>query len=123
MNLLDIFKKSKKTSPSCYLGKMWALAVKFTPWAKSWYGVVIAETDITEAYVRNGETQVVSSMRNPFNKGDSVSLRGPVGHLEYVSPSLSYQWIGFFETKDEAKEEYRRFADALVAKIESAPCA
>ena len=99
---------------------MWACAVKCRLWSDPGrrYGVVIAKTDVTEAYARDGEARVVSSMRNPFNKCVPVSLRGPVGRLEYVSQSDI--WVGFFETEDEAKEEYGRFADALVDEIESA---
>ncbi len=121
MNLLDMFRKSKKasppTQPSASLGRMWACTVKFAPSADVWYDVKIAETDIMEAWVRDETMRVESTARNPFNKGDPVSLRGPVGHLEYVS-QLDY-WIGFFETVDEAKEEYRKFAAGLVQQIKS----
>jgi len=119
MNLLDMFRKSKSSDPSlASLGKMWACAVKFAPSAEVWYDVKIAETDIREAWVRDGTTRVESTARNPFNKGDPVSLRGPVGRLEYV-PHLNY-WIGFFETKKDAEDAYRLFAAGLVQQIASA---
>ena len=119
MNLLDMFRKSKKSqTPTASLGKLWVCAVKFSPWDDDQYGAEIAETDIKEAYVRNGEPQVESFMKNPFNKCDPITLRGPVGHLEYVSQSG--QWIGFFETKKDAEAAYRQFAANLMQKIESA---
>ena len=122
MNLLDMFRKSKKAmsavSSSASLGRMWACAVKFAPWTKNWYDVKIVETDIMEAQVRDGITRVESTARNPFNKGDPISLRGPVGHLEYVS-QLGY-WIGFFETKKDAEDAYRTFAVGLIQQIKSA---
>ncbi len=120
MSLLDVFKKSKKVSTPCYLGRMWACAVKCKPWSDlgQRYGVVVKDIGIVEAFVRGGETRVLSDERDPFREGDPVCLAGPVGRLEYVS-QLD-QWIGFFETEDEAKEGYRQFADALVAEIKSA---
>lgn len=122
MNLFDVFRKSKKTMStvpsSASLGRMWACAVKFAPWKEDWYDVKIAETDIREAWVRDGIAHVESTARNPFNKCDPISLRGRVGHLEYVS-QLGY-WIGFFETKKDAEDAYRLFAAGLVQQIESA---
>ena len=120
MNLLSIFKKSKKTSESCYLGRMWVCAVKYRPWSDlgQRYGVVIKNVGVVEAFVRGDEPRVVSDERNPFNGNSPIDLAGPVGRLEYVSQSNI--WVGFFETEDEAKEEYRRFATALVAEIEAA---
>lgn len=118
MNLFDIFKKSKKGGEvTASLGKLWFCTVKFAPWKDDWYGVKIAETDIEEAWVRDGTTHVVSTTRNPFDKRDFTKLRGKVGHLEYVS-QLGY-WIGFFETKKDAEDAYRLFAAALVQRIES----
>lgn len=120
MNLLDVFRKSKKASTPCYLGRMWVCAVKCKPWSDlgQRYGVVIKDIGIVEAFVRGGETRVLSDERDPFREGDPICLAGPVGRLEYVS-QLD-QWIGFFETEDAAKEGYRQFMDALVAEIESA---
>ena len=122
MNLLDMFRKSKNvlssTPSSPSLGKMWVCTVKFAPWTENWYDVKIAETDIKEAWMRDGTTRVESTARNPFNKCDPVSLRGPVGHLEYVS-QLDY-WIGFFETKKDTEDAYCRFAAGLVQQITSA---
>ena len=119
MNLLDMFRKSKKSqTPTAYLDKLWVCAVKFTPWNEDWYGAEIMETDIKEAWVRDGTAYVESTARNPFNKCDPISLRGPVGCLEYVSQSD--QWIGFFETRKDTEDAYRRFAAGLVQQIESA---
>ena len=119
MNLLNIFKKLKKTSESCYLGRMWACAVKCRPWSDPGkrYGVMVKNVGVVEAFVRNGETHVLSDEWNPFPADGDLHLEGPVGHLEYVQ-SL-HIWIGFFETKDEAKEKYRQFVAALVAEIEA----
>ena len=91
--------------------------MKFAPWKEDWYDVKIVETDIIEAQVRDGTTNVESTARNPFNKSDPISLRGQVGHLEYVA-QLSY-WIGFFETKKDAEDAYRIFAAGLIQQIES----
>ena len=120
MNLLDVFRKSKKASASCYLGSMWACAVKFEPEFNPGrrYGVAVKNVGVVEAFVRGGETRVASGERDPFGDGTFGSLAGPVGRLEYDRPS--HMWIGFFETEDEAKEGYRRFADALAAEIRSA---
>jgi hypothetical protein len=122
MNLLDMFRKSKKAmsavSSSASLGSMWACAVKFAPWKKDWYGVVIVETDIIEAQARDGITRVESTAQNPFSRCDPISLRGQVGHFEYVS-QLGY-WIGFFETKKDAEDAYRTFAVGLIQQIKSA---
>ena len=118
MNLFDIFKKSKKGGvTTASLGKLWFCAVNFAPWKEDWYGVKIAETDIIEACVRDGTTHVESTAQNPFNKCDPVSLRGQIGHLEYVS-QFGY-WIGFFETKKDAEDAYCLFTAALVQRIES----
>lgn len=121
MNLLDMFRKSKKalssTASSASLGKMWVCIVKFAPEKEDWYDVKITETDIREAWIRDGITYVESTARNPFNKYDPISLRGQVGHLEYVSQA-DY-WIGFFETKKDAEDVYRLFADGLVQQITS----
>ena len=118
MNLLDMFRKSKSSDPSsASLGKMWVCTVKFAPSADVWYDVKIAETDIREAWMCDGITHVVSTAQNPFNKCDPVSLRGQVGHLEYVS-QLGY-WIGFFETKKNAEDVYCLFAAGLVQQITS----
>lgn len=121
MNLLDMFRKSKNVlssgTSSASLGKMWACTVKFAPSAEVWYDVKIAETDIREAWIRDGTTHVESTAQNPFNKGDPVSLRGQVGHLEYV-PQFGY-WIGFFETKKNAEDAYCLFATGLVQQITS----
>ena len=117
-----MFKKSKKsmssTPSSASLGRMWACIVKFVPGQEDWYDVKIAETDIREAWVRDGITRVESTAQNPFNKCDPISLRGPVGHLECVS-QFGY-WIGFFETKKDAEDRYRLFAVGLVQQIASA---
>jgi len=119
MNLFDVFKKSKKSGmETASLGKLWVCVVNFAPWKEDWYGVKIIETDIIEARARDGITYVESTARNPFNMCDPVSLRGQVGHLDYVS-QLNY-WIGFFETKKDAEDTYRLFAAALVQHIESA---
>ena len=122
MNLLDMFRKSKNAlssiPSSASLGRLWACVVKFAPWKDDWYDVKIMETDIIEAQMRNGTTHVESTARNPFNKGDPISLRGQVGHLEYVT-HLGY-WIGFFETKKDAEDAYRIFAASLIQQIESA---
>lgn len=120
MNLLDMFKKSKKAATPCYLGRMWVCVVKCQLWSELGrrYGVVIKNVGVVEAYVHGGEERVTSDERNPFNNYSSVCLVGPVGYLEYVQPSNI--WIGFFETENEAKEEYRRFVDDLVGEIESA---
>ena len=117
MNLLDVFRRSKKASSPGYLGGMWACAVKFEPEAKPGrrYGVVVKNVGIVEAFARNGKKYVTSDERDPFGDG---SLAGPVGHLKYSASS--HTWIGFFETEDEAKEGYRRFADALLSEITSA---
>lgn len=119
MNLLDMFRKSKKTNVP-YLGKMWACAVKFHPSADPGrrYGVVIKNVGIVEAFVRDGEARVLSDEQNPFNGFTPVRLAGPVGRLEYVQSSEI--WIGFFETEDEAKDEYRRFAGEVADEIKSA---
>lgn len=122
MKLLDLFRKSKKALPSATslasLGKMWVCIVKFAPSADVWYDVKIAETDIVEAWVRDGTTHVVSTAKNPYSKGDPMSLRGKVGHLEYVQ-QMGY-WNGFFETKKDAEDEYRLFVSSLVHQIMSA---
>jgi hypothetical protein len=120
MNLLDVFRKSRKTfAPNC-LGSMWACAVKFEPDFKPGrrYGVAVKNVGVVEAFVRDGETRVASGERDPFGDGTFGNLAGPVGRLEYFHSS--HMWIGFFETEDEAKEGYRRFADTLVAEIKSA---
>jgi len=118
MNLLDMFKKSKKGHMlTASLGQLWVCAVKFEPWKKDWYDVKIMETDIKEAYVRHDEMQVESTTQNPFNKHDPITLHGPVGRLEYAS--WSYQYVGFFETRKAAEDAYRLFATGLVQQIES----
>ena len=120
MNLLDMFRKSKKAAKPHYLGRMWVCVVKCQPWSNDGqrYAVVIKNVDVVEAYMRDDETRVVSDENNPFNKCNCIRLAGPVGHLEYVQPS--YIWIGFFETEDEAQDGYHQFATALVAEIKSA---
>lgn len=120
MNLLNMFRKSKKATAPGYLGRMWACVVKCQPWSDPGqrYAVAVKEVGVVEAFCRGCGTRVKSDERNPFNGGSSVYLTGPVGCLEYVE--ASYMWIGFFETEDEVKKGYRRFADALVAEIESA---
>lgn len=120
MNLLDVFRKSKKAPTPCYLGRMWACTVKCQPWSNPGqrYSVAVKNVGVVEAFCRDGEAHVVSDERNPFREGSPVCLAGPVGRLEYVS-QLD-QWIGFFETEDAAKEGYRQFMDALVAEIKSA---
>lgn len=120
MNLLDVFRKSKKASALTYLGRMWACTVKFDPQSilGRRYGVAVKNVGVVEAFVRGGETRVTSDERNPFSGVSPICLAGPVGRLEYV-PQL-HIWVGFFETEDEAKGGYRRFADALKAEIESA---
>lgn len=120
MNLFDMFRKSKTAfAPNC-LGRMWACAVKFEPDFKPGrrYGVAVKNVGVVEAFVRGGETRVKSGERDPFGDGTFGELAGPVGRLEYFHSS--HMWIGFFGTEDEAKDGYRRFADALVAEIESA---
>lgn len=120
MNLLDMFRKSKMSAvpSSASLGRMWACAVVFAPWKEVWYDVKIIETDIMEAQMRHGIAYVESMAKNPFNTGDPIPLRGPVGRLEYVLQSN--QWIGFFETKKDAELAYRVFAAGLIQQIESA---
>ena len=117
MNLLDVFRRSKKASSPGYLGGMWACAVKFEPAFKPGrrYGAVVKNVGIVEAFARNGKKYVTSGERDPFGDG---SLAGPVGYLKYSASS--HTWIGFFETEDEAKEGYRRFAYALLSEIKSA---
>ena len=121
MNLLDMFKKSKKMSESGYLGKMWMCAVKCQPWSDPGqrYGVVIKNVNIVEAAARVlSGARVIADEQNPFNKNCSLNIAGPVGQLEYV-PSANI-WIGFFETEDEAKDGYCKFAAELMAEIKSA---
>lgn len=119
MNLLDLFRKSKKAS-AMSLGKMWLCAVKVEPWeVKNWYDVAIVEADVTGAYVRsNGEQRIESSVGNPFSKYDTTQMCGPVGHLEYVQRPC--QWIGFFNTKEDAEDAYSKFVASFMQQIESA---
>ena len=120
MNLFDVFRRSKKASSPGYLGGMWACAVKFEPAFKPGrrYGAVVKNVGIVEAFARDGKKYVTSDERDPFGDGVFGILAGPVGYLKYSASS--HTWIGFFETEDEAKEGYRRFADALLSEITSA---
>lgn len=99
---------------------MWVCAVKFEPDFKvrRRYDVAVKNVGVVEAFVRSGETRVASDERDPFGDGTFGNLAGPVGYLEYSCSS--HMWIGFFETEDEAKEGYRRFADVLLSEIASA---
>lgn len=120
MNLLDVFRRSKKASSPDYLGRMWACVVRYRPWNAPGrrYSVSVKNVGIVEAYAGGGETRVTSDEQNPFGDDNPVRLAGPVGRLGYVNQAN--RWIGFFETEDEAKEGYRRFADALLSEITSA---
>ena len=120
MNLLDVFRRSKKASSPDYLGRMWACVVKFEPEAEPGrrYGAVVKNVGIVEAYARDGEKYVTSDEQYLFGGDNPIRLAGPVGRLEY--DKSSHMWIGFFETEDEAKKGYRRFADTLLSEIKSA---
>lgn len=134
MNLLDVFRRSKKAAPHhdlnrlmkeiearhLDLGKMWVCAVEFEPEAEPGqrYRAVVKNVGIVEAYARGGEKYVTSDKQHLFCGDIFGSLAGPVGRLEY--DKSSHMWIGFFETEDEAKKEYRQFADTLSLEIESA---
>ena len=120
MSLLDALRKSKKASAPDCLGRMWACAVKFEPESKPGrrYGVAVKNVGVVEAFVRGGETRVKSDGLDLFGDGTFGGLAGPAGRLEYSR--ASHMWIGFFETEDEAKGGYRRFADVLATEIESA---
>lgn len=120
MNLLDVFRKTKKASAPHNLGRMWACTVKFYPWVDSGqrYDVVIKNVGIVEAFCRNDGPRVLSDERNPFNFGTPINLAGPVGCLEYVQSANI--WVGFFETEDDAKKEYCQFVNTLVDEIKSA---
>ena len=121
MNLLDVFRKSKKVEQPGYLGKMWMCAVKCQPWSEPGqrYDVVIKNVGVVEASARwLSGPRITADEQNPFNKCCPLNIAGPVGHLEYMPPANI--WIGFFETEDEAKTGYSKFADELVAEIESA---
>ena len=120
MNLLDVFRRSKKASAPDYLGRMWACVVRYRPWNARGrrYSVSVKNVGIVEAYAGGGETRVTSDEQNPFSDDNPIRLAGPVGRLGYVNQAN--RWIGFFETEDEAKEGYRRFADDLLSEIKSA---
>lgn len=121
MNLLDIFRKSKKGRTSTVsLGKMWLCAVKVEPWeVKNWYDVAIVEADVTGAYVHsNGEQRIESSIGNPFSKYDTTQMCGPIGHLEYATRLC--QWVGFFNEKKDAEDAYRKFVAKFMQQIETA---
>lgn len=120
MNLLDVFRRSKKASSPDYLGRMWTCVVRYRPWNARGrrYSVSVKNVGIVEAYAGGGETRVTSDEQNPFGDDNPIRLAGPVGRLGYVNQAN--RWIGFFETEDEAKEGYRRFADGLLSEIKSA---
>ena len=120
MNLLDVFRRSKKASSPDYLGRMWACVVRYRPWNAPGrrYDVSVKNVGIVEASAFAGETRVTSDEQSRFGDDNPVRLAGPVGRLGYVNQAN--RWIGFFETEDEAKEGYRRFADDLLSEIKSA---
>jgi len=123
MNLLDVFKKSKKSTKPGYLGMMWVCVVKFQPWSnpEQRYDVMIKNVGVVEASMLRSwdqDARITSNERNPFGAVDSINLAGPVGCLKYVQSANI--WVGFFETEDEAKEGYNKFVSGLVAEIKSA---
>jgi hypothetical protein len=123
MSLLDMFKKSKEKTTSesapvvASLGKMWVCVVKFEPWNDDWYDVMIKNVDICEVCMRGKDTSVTSLEHNPFKSARGIPLNGKIKQLNYISHEN--QWVGFFDTKEQAEDAYRKLASSLVDRIES----
>ena len=118
MKLFDIFKKRKKlTIKELYapvLAKMWVCVFNFCPWDVEEHDVVFKKVNIVKASADEKGIFVESDKQDPFTRYDKERLRGYIDRI-----TLSWHWVGFFETKEEAEKAYNELMKKWVAVIES----
>jgi hypothetical protein len=120
MKLLNRLLKTKKPDENT-IGSMWLCAANFAihNWTEpNWHGVMVKEVGIEQACILRDGMFVESTERNPFNFGDPARLRGYVGRMTWNDGRQSY-FVGFFETKEEAEDAYRKLAKKLIDDIMS----
>ena len=72
--------------------------------------------NITYAEMVRGSMFVASTEYNPFSSG--MSFRGCVGRLAWNEENKNY-FVGFFETKEEAKNAYLDLVEKLIKDLAS----
>ena len=127
MKFLNRLLKTKKLDNKT-IGSMWLCAANFnvSNFTKpNWCDVLVKEVGIKEAYMRQDGMFVESTERNQsnlgatiINLGATISFRGYVGRLAWNEENKNY-FVGFFETKEEAKNAYLDLVEKLIKDLAS----
>ena len=118
MKFLNRLLKTKKLDNKT-IGSMWLCAANFnvSNFTKpNWCDVLVKEVNITYAEMVRGSMFVASTEYNPFSSG--MPFRGCVGRLAWNEENKNY-FIGFFETKEEAKNAYLDLVEKLIKDLAS----
>jgi hypothetical protein len=118
MKFFDIFKKKKvvtiKDIYAHVLDQMWVCVFNFEPWSPESHEVIFKKVNIVKACANEKGIFVESSEPDPFSPYDNRCLCGYIDRI-----SNSWNWTGFFETKEEAEKAYNDLMKKWISVIES----
>lgn len=110
MKLFNIFKRQKKMTIkelfTPVLDKMWVCVINFQPWNPARYEVIFKEVCIVKACADKDGIFVETYEEHIKGYIDKITAR-------------SCYWVGFFETKGKAEEEYNKLMKEWIRVIES----
>lgn len=114
--MFGIFKRRKKmTIKELYapvLDEMWMCAFDFKPWEPGDFKVTVKKVRITSAQASRDGIWVVSDEPIP-----GWQTKKYEGYIDKITASV--EWVGFFETKEQAEAEFNKLMDKWVSEMES----
>jgi hypothetical protein len=114
--MFEIFKRKKKmTIKELYapvLDEMWMCAFNFTPWDPEDFRVTVKKVRIISAQANLGGIWVMSDETIP-----GWQTKKYEGYIDKITASV--EWVGFFETKEQAETEFNKMMDKWISEMES----
>ena len=114
--MFGIFKRRKKmTIKELYapvLDEMWMCVFDFKPWDSGEFRVTVKKVRITSAQATKNGIWVVSDEPIPGWQTEKYE-----GYIDKITASV--EWVGFFETREQAESEFNKMMDKWVSEMES----
>lgn len=115
--MFGIFKRRKKmTIKELYapvLDEMWMCAFDFKPWDSGDFRVTVKKVRITAAQASRDGIWVVSDETIP-----GFASKKYEGYIDKITSSF-VEWVGFFETKEQAETEFNKLMDKWASEMQS----